>query len=815
MNSANPAAVPAILLTDNPNIAELFNDQKYQERGALQSSPSLASVIGDIRNSFPESSLFLSTQNTGFISLDVECMLDSSPRASVSLYETSEFFELRILRSATANLIAQKNEQKLGGVVAGPTRTFYIAFGLGDDLDYWAPFSGYQLIGAETYDNFDEARRITLEFAAGFGLGDFSTDALRPFVNPDIIQAGHISIFDKFKPRGSDGKDSYRLRLYNNVDEKILARREHRFKTLPFYIASLDNLIDKTLQTIFNTNNVLVLTYHPPYAEVEKFISEQNNTAKIDLEVEYSNILKLTQPPRAGSEELKRLRAFSKIMEDISSFFGINMVPAGMPPQGGISTIQEKTSKDDEKYTIQNLRSLGYSLNSDKTSGRDKDVINEILNKFRNGYNQLLGTDSYCYVREADLSVLKEVDLAIQNDFGKSFFEKSEPLIIFGPKELIANYFYGRKYPTTLLSDFAKTPQNVERTTERKLNSVFNLYNSQNINDTTLAKLLEDNQNIKNKINNLIKTNRYPVFKYNMQNSNVISIKISDNKAYFLLLNQAFTVLNNYASIKTTTLKDPFLDLKSQEEEEIDSVIKNSQFKQTIGPRTQAEQKLIDDSNDKQISDIVEKCRQKRSQIFAYKLSNATNKERLDILLREGPRSSNVDDIISSSFSGKPGPISRELAAIKSELFSDSVSVERKLELLRSDRGFNEEYLAQEAEKFVDFMKEKYGLITVVEDAYASDPLKFFVDLLETLDKVIFQVEIETLPFFPISNFTFLLSPCLLFAQRPGFIGDTKTRNPLDSISGGYNILGYHHTIDTSKVTSTFKLFSLPEKGSD
>jgi len=451
-------------------------------------------------------------------------------------------------------------------------------------------------------------------------------------------------------------------------------------------------------------------------------------------------------------------------------------------------------------------------LNSDKTSGRDKDVVNAILNKFRNGYNQLLGTDSYCYVREADLSVLKELDLAIQQDFGQSFFEKSEPLIVFGPKELIANYLYGRKYPTSLSSDFAKTPQNIQRTTERRLNTVFNLYNSQNINDTTLAKLISDNENIKNKLNNLVRDNNYPVFRYNMQNSNVISMKISDNKAYFLLLNQAFTVLNNYASIKTTTLRDPFEDLKSQEEQEIDSVVNNSEFRQTIGPRTQAEQKLISDSNEKQISDIVSRCQEKRKQIFAYKLSSATNKERLDILLREGPLSTNVDDIISSTFSGKPGPISRELAAIKAELFSDKVSVERKLELLRSDRGFNEEYLTQEAQIFVDFMKEQYGLITVVEDAYSSDPLKFFVDLLETLDKVIFQVEIETLPFFPISNYAFLLSPCLLFAQRPGFIGDTKTRNPLDSISGGYNILGYHHTIDTTKAVSTFKLFSLPDK---
>jgi len=578
MNPSNPAPTPAILLTDNPNIAELFNDLKYKERGATQSPPTLAAVVAEINQSFPDSSLFLSTQNTGFISLDIECMLDSSPRASISVFETSEFFELRILRSATANLIAQKNQQNIGGIVAGPTRTFFIAFGLGEDLDYWAPFSGYQLIGAETFDNFDQARTITLEFAAGFGLGDFSTDALRPFVNPDLMQAGHISIFDKFKPRGSDGKDSYRLRLYDNVDQKIIARREHRFKTLPFYIASLDNLIDKTLQTIFNTANVLILTYKPPYAEVEKFISEQNNTSKIDLEVEFSNILNLTQPPRAGTEELKRLRAFSKVMEDISSFFGINMVPAGLPPAGGITTIQEQVSKDDEKYTIQNLRSLGYSLNSDKNSGRDKDVVNAILNKFRNGYNQLLGTDSYCYVREADLSVLKELDLAIQQDFGQSFFEKSEPLIVFGPKELIANYLYGRKYPTSLSSDFAKTPQNIQRTTERRLNTVFNLYNSQNINDTTLAKLISDNENIKNKLNNLVRNNNYPVFRYNMQNSNVISMKISDNKAYFLLLNQAFTVLNNYASIKTTTLRDPFEDLKSQEEQEIDSVVNNSEF---------------------------------------------------------------------------------------------------------------------------------------------------------------------------------------------------------------------------------------------
>jgi len=85
---------------------------------------------------------------------------------------------------------------------------------------------------------------------------------------------------------------------------------------------------------------------------------------------------------------------------------------------------------------------------------------------------------------------------------------------------------------------------------------------------------------------------------------------------------------------------------------------------------------------------------------------------------------------------------------------------------------------------------------------------------LSIIDQATFQIEIETLPYFPISSAGFMQIPCLLFAQRPGFVGDTKGKNPIDSISGVYNLLGFYHRIDTTKAESKFKLFSLPKKSS-
>ena len=818
MNSINPTTPPAILLTDNPNIADLFNDARYSEDFPGSAKPSLAQVLANIKESFPEESLFLSNQNAGFLSLEVQCMLNSPPSAKIELLETSEFFELKLLRSATANIIAQKNAAGIDGSLVGPTQTFYIAFGVGQDLDYWAPFSAYLLIGAESFDDFSEARIITLNFAAGFGLGDFSTNALKNFINPDLVESGHISAFDQFKLPSDDHTDLTPNKAEDTVNKYINARRDYRAKNYPFYIASLDNLIEKTLQIIYNTDNVLVINYKTPFDLIETYVAEQNNAGKITLESQFSKLRTLTQPPKADSDDLRRLRGFYKVLEDISTFFNFNVTPAWLEPQP-MTTLQSQVSKDDEKAMMKNIKTLGYSLNSDKGSGRDKDVINAILKKFVNGYNQLLGTETFCYTRETDLSVLKEVDKAIIKDFNQSFFNASKPLIVFGPKELVANYFYGQKYETQLTSDFAKTSESIEKITERKLNTVYNLYNSFDISPTRLEQQIKNNERIKEKLGRLIKKSNLPIFKYNMQNANVLSLSISDNRAYLMMLSQTYSRLSNYASIKTTTLKDPTQAVTTSIEEAlIESVTEKDAIDRGLyqDPATQeanypdwsARQEV---ELDRKISAVKDQLKEARKLAFSYKLSKSTDIERLNIILQEGIEAVHIDEVISATFSGKPLPGSDELNKIKETLFSRDIPDEKKLELLRSDSGFNEKYLEQEAQIYVDYLKERYGLIAKVEDAYAKDPLSFMVDQLSVIDKAMFQVELETLPYFPISNFAFLYTPCLLFAQRPSFVGDTKIRNPLDSVTGAYNILGYKHIISESKVCSKFKLFSVPK----
>ena len=812
MDTLNPVAPPSIILTDNPDVAELFNDIKYSERSSSEARPSLAQVIGTVKDTFPKKSLFLTNQNTGFISLEVQCMADGSPQTEITLFETSEFFELKLLRSATANMIAQKNEANLNGILVGPTKVFYIAFGIGDNLDYWAPFSSYYLIGAESFDDFNEARVITLNFAAGFGIGNFSTDSLKNFINPDLIQNGQVASFEQFKLVSDDDRDPTPNKEEDNENVFINARRRYRQITYPFYLAALDNLIEKTLQTVYNTDNVLVLNYKPPFDLVETFIAEQNNAGGIELEAEYGKLRSLKNPPAADSQQLLKLRGFYKVLEDLSTYFNINVVPhriGGEP----LITIQSQVSKKDEELSMQNIKTLGFSLNSDKNSGKDKDTINEMLSKFISGYNDLIGTNTYCYTREADISILKMADKAIIEQFGSSFFDARKPLIIFGPKELVSNYFYGQIYDIDKNSDFAKTSEVVRRSVERKIKSVFNLYNSQNINNTTLADLVAENERVKQRLNNIVKFNNYPVFRYNMQNSNVLSIKISDNRAYFLLLDQAYSVLSNYASQKTVSLKDPTEKLTRSEAIKINSQIL-SQVAESTAPSLggYGSTGQLADINSKEIQAIREQFRQKRREAFAYKLSEATDVERLNILVAEGRDAPHIDELITATFFGRPEAGSKEMKEIKDTLYNDNVSIERKLELLRGVRGFDEQYLYKEAQIYANYLKKKYGLVTKVEDAYARDPVKFLVDQMDVLDRVMFQVEIETLPFFPISNYAFIYTPCLLFAQRPSFVGDSKTRNPLDTISGGYNILGYKHSITTTSVKSVFKLFSLPKK---
>ncbi len=70
------------------------------------------------------------------------------------------------------------------------------------------------------------------------------------------------------------------------------------------------------------------------------------------------------------------------------------------------------------------------------------------------------------------------------------------------------------------------------------------------------------------------------------------------------------------------------------------------------------------------------------------------------------------------------------------------------------------------------------------------------------------NVVIETLPFFNISNTSYIHSPCMLFAQDAPIMGQPEvTRTGFNTyLTGAYKVMGYVHSIRAGHVTSKFTL---------
>lgn len=815
MNSTTPVPEPAILLTDNPEVVRLFNETQFPSEGADILTPSIASVLARVSNQGNKDSLFMTNKNSGFIKMEYQSMLNGSPKLTLQLLEFSEFFETKLLRSATTNLIEQAKNNNFQGDLIAPTTQFYIAFGMGDDLRYWSCMHSYQLVAAETYSSFDEAKTIELSFVANTGLQEFSHKALKQFINPSLLDSGQISVAEVFSTEGDE--DPVPARRINRVNPFVKARRSFRKKNFPFYVAALDNLTDKFLQILFNTTNVLILNYQPPYEFIEA--ETDANKPKINLEKTYNKFLKLAKEKPKGyisNQEKWEYQSLKLVLEKFYTTFNENIVLVDAPTAGFQEniTIQQVSDKRSAFNSYKSLSNWGIQLNSSKETGKQKAELESMLEGLLTSYGEVFKSNDYVMMRENDLKILQVLDEAMKSDFGESQFDPNKPLIILGPKELISNYVFGQEYDIKKkISLFAKTSPSVSKHLELRTKRIFDLYNSQNINKTTLAKLLNDRQT---SLNNIIKKRNIPVFRYNTQNANVLSLTVNDNRAYLQLLSQSYAILADYASIKTSTLRDPaaFIDEFLQDAQydlkelnEIDLNNPNSSVKVNSRVFAELEQQKVEKWK------LIQKLIDEKASGFAGYLARASEEERAELLLRLA-KDNNADPIlrkvINKTFTDSPEQGSYQASIIVNTLRDSNISDEQKFNFINSDQGLNKELLAIEAEAFEATVRERHGLMTVVEGVYRNDPVKFFVDQMSVIDQATFQVEIETLPYFPISTLAYMQIPCILFATRPTLVGVNKAQNPLDSITGAYNILGFYHRIDTGSASSKFKLFSIP-----
>lgn len=842
MRASNVTPAPGILLTDNAEIAAKF-DTLLSETGTVDSFVSeinalrkpidpyypaytgidpLTMSISDVDNFYAndyyaykkskiaidkpnefEDVLFLTNNDNHFISLEYQYMANSSPRLTIELLETSEYFESRLFRSTIRNLVNNVKSSTEARVITPPTTQFYIAFGSSDDLSYWSSFQSFYLVDAESYGEFGGAKTIKLGFSPTLSINNINFEALKPFINKSelfnlgILSRERVTISTKRPFNYEAGLKRIKESPDNSESIYFLNRKEYRSKNLIYFLETIENIIDETLQTIFNTPNVLLLCPidYKNFPLLGTFIRESiGETGGVTPEgiekffVEYAKVANTLQDSSRGAlqtsegepaqtslgygqpdplklvfqEETaatKKVTAWFKTLESVFTLFNIGLVlmpgSAGSNERPFLNSVAAPAVAREGLLGLNNLIAI---LRIDRVKPEEiLEVISKLLAKFISSYTELTAINDFTIFRETDLSLLKAIDEDIKDQHGRSFFDPTKPLIIFGDLKNIATNLYGKSFGNT---QNLITPKKLLNVVADKLAVVFNLYNSQNVTNTTVSELLEESligNTAKLNIETLIKGRNLPVFKYNTINPNIVSITVNDNKAYFSLLNQGYNLLSTYASLKTEIFKDP-------------SNFFNKSYLPTVSDQvsTQAYKSLPD----------------KAKQELAIQLSKA----------------------ISDSY----------LATFYKEAYQDYLTLQLATDITITqkikDSSFNryvDTLVAREA--LITYLNKNIGLIANIENAYALDPVKFFVDQMGYLDQITYQVEIETLPYFPISTPLYMFNPCLLLAQRPRLVGDPKLSNPLDSISGGYNILGFYHRIDSSRAYSRFKLFSIPK----
>ena len=153
MNSSNPAPTPAIILTDNYKVVKAFNDLIAKDDGT-----SVADLASTLQEDYGNV-LYLTNNSYQFISMEYQFLMNGAPTLSLELLESGGFFEVDLFRSAIANVVAELNKETIPESFKPPSTIFYVTFGLGTDVNYWSAFNAYTLVGAETFQDFGQAKK--------------------------------------------------------------------------------------------------------------------------------------------------------------------------------------------------------------------------------------------------------------------------------------------------------------------------------------------------------------------------------------------------------------------------------------------------------------------------------------------------------------------------------------------------------------------------------------------------------------------------------------------------------------------------------
>lgn len=823
----NEVLVPNIILTNNPLFAQSFGDPtaKYTSFSKFKQD------LVDSGQSDNPSFIILDSTNINIINFNIKAKAGDQATVTLEFISRGDEFELRLLSSLL-------NQYKTNSFFKDyPKTTFYLAFGVGDNLNYWSNFIAINFASAATFQEFEKPKTVQLNFAVGLGVHE-SLELILSKVLPEESEAfSNISLFAGTS--GPFSRKDWDLSKYY-VDAPVGGNKGLILNYM-FGFSQLDFLYKKVLreylQTVFFQKvNVFILSEDlpklalsrsnmPKFKEFTKALetktewasdrSDYIDSGSLDATAVETDEAKIRARKEATEKDKYLTEGYKRIQETLDGFLGTETnVPDGSFNSDGernntgtikfYTTTEESEDKDYQalKNSVQS-KVKDLTLGLGRLCGETVTLVREIdasiiTNFIKNASPQTVSKSKTSSAAEFLLTYLNDLESPTnpstrssdpRSDLGSkptvaSLFDPTKPVLLLGPKSLVRAILYGEQPEGNQLLN-TPYPTNEYSSKLVKAWKDLNLYESQtgatskNYLEALLGSEGNNNQNSDEKRKNLTKL---PTFRYNVINSNVLSIKSEQTNILNALLYSGFNKIPEFysqaAQIVQGTKAQKLNANKRVNSKLLDYLINATYpqtgikipFSQSLPKATEVNPKvyeILSQNRDKAETKVREAFEQLKASGWVEEYDDASD------LFPEDSFNPSQDQIVP-----------RTLASILSEAFS-------------SDEELQKDYLISNIS------------IGSVDDL--ADPVLLYSKLLDTIQQLSFNVEITTLPFFPITGPFWLDYPCVLFANRLKLIGEKTDVSVLDQyLTGGYKIIGYSHTITEGRAESSFSLVRIP-----
>lgn len=634
------------------------------------------------------------------------------------VYKKRQLEVKRSLLGLTSQQLSQAIKERLDRAEA--EKYFYIAYGVGDNIKYWSNVHKVKIYSI-TYD-VKGTRRFTVEFASidsplskSYRRGILGNQVDLDTVGLDTVCEGY----------------SQRLRFNEYLQDKspIYSAQQNPFIQEVDYHLLVCDVVRDYLKNATKGANVIVAMpdlnklIGPTMAKINLYLSKKP-AAPASPEQKTSNLL----------QELK----MELVSETTDLYQKIEQVPDEI--RGLVQQTRYGSNLVNRAVGVYSERDFFARLSSKEGKGApdQKTVLREVFNNinklssnYKINFSLLLESDQNIIDYWASLG-----DLWVLN--GYEPFDPTQPTVIVGDRTFISEVLFGQSKPQIPIYELDKEVylnesylQAISEVSKKiSLPSSYVLGNLYQVPDEfayTDEELIEKAKKAQEEF-------AVPVFKYNTENPNVLSIKDTFQQGVYL-----------------SNLKSSFQKLRG-------SITKS----------------ISEGGVPVQVADFP-----------------ITTLEAL------------FDSLLLSKYSSN-GAIMGQQEIL--EKIANNISPEIAFELYKNGSTLSMvKYIAAASN---EMNRQIRGNTILVPDYYDKAPPEIMADLITRTVSAARQVYIESLPFFNISNTSFINSPCMVFAQDAPILGQSRvSRTAFNTyLTGAYKIMGYTHFISPNNVSSKFTL---------